>query len=53
MDYQPLFNYLHKQHNLILLEQEMQEICHIVNKMQLAELCKTVKEKKENAIKIK
>lgn len=46
MDYQPLFNYLHEQHNVILTEQEMQEICHIVNKMQLAEFCKTVKEKK-------
>lgn len=45
MDYQPLFNYLHKEHNVILTEQEMQEICHIVNKMQLAELCKNVNEK--------
>lgn len=32
--YQPLFNHLHEEHNLILLESEMQEIINIVNSMQ-------------------
>lgn len=32
--YQPLFNHLHKEHNLILLESQMQEIIDIVNSMQ-------------------
>jgi len=34
MDYQELFNHMHDEHDLILLESEMQEIIHIVNKMQ-------------------
>lgn len=32
--YQPLFNHMHEEYNLILLESEMQEIINIVNSMQ-------------------
>ena len=32
-DYQELFNHLHDEHDLILLESQMQDIIHIVNKM--------------------
>ncbi|OPC36153.1 hypothetical protein [Elizabethkingia miricola] len=32
--YQELFNHMHNEHGLILLESEMNEIIHIVNKMQ-------------------
>ena len=33
-DYQELFNHMHDEHGLILLESEMDEIIHIVNKIQ-------------------
>lgn len=38
MNYQELFNYMHDEHDLILLESEMQEIINIVNKMQEFEI---------------
>ena len=34
MDYQKLFDYMHREHNTILLEQDMKEIVLIVNEMQ-------------------
>lgn len=34
-DYQELFNHLHNEHGLILLESQMQDIIHIVNKMKV------------------
>lgn len=34
IDYQELFNHMHDEHGLKLLESEMNEIIHIVNKMQ-------------------
>lgn len=37
MDYQELFNHMCDEHDLILLESEMQEIINIVNKMQETE----------------
>lgn len=33
-NYQELFNHMHDEHGLILLESEMDEIIHIVNKIQ-------------------
>lgn len=33
-NYQELFSHMHSQHGLILIESEMDEIIHIVNKMQ-------------------
>lgn len=38
MNYQELFNHMHDEHDLILLEEEMQEIIYIVNKMQEFEI---------------
>lgn len=38
MDYQKLFNYMSDEHDVILLETDMQEICNIVNEMQENEL---------------
>jgi hypothetical protein len=35
--YQPLFDHMHDEHGLILLDSEMQEIIHIVNKIQSKE----------------
>lgn len=42
MDYQRLFNYMHKEHGVILHESEMQEICNIVIEEQLATESKSV-----------
>jgi len=33
MDYTELFDYMYEQHGLLLLESEMQEICHIVKRI--------------------
>lgn len=44
MDYQELFNHMHDEHNLILLESEMQEIINIVNKIQDDEETKWIME---------
>lgn len=33
-NYQELFDHMHDEHGLILLESEMDEIIHIINKMQ-------------------
>ena len=38
MNYQKLFDYMANEHNVILLEQDMQEICIIVNEIQSEEL---------------
>lgn len=38
MYYQKLFNYMSDEHDVILLETDMQEICNIVNEMQANEL---------------
>lgn len=33
MNYQKLFNYMQDEHGVTLLEQDMREICNIVNEM--------------------
>lgn len=38
MNYKKLFNYMSEEHGVTLLEQDMQEICNIVNEMQSNEL---------------
>lgn len=35
MNYEKLFNYMSEQHNVTLLETDMQDICRIVNEIQL------------------
>lgn len=42
MNYQPLFDYMSKEHGLTLLEGEMIEIIKIVNSMQAAALLRAV-----------
>lgn len=48
MDYQELFNHMHNEHDVILLESEMQEIVNIVNKMQDDEETKLILEIEHN-----
>lgn len=48
MNYQELFNHMIDEHDLILLEEEMQEIIYIVNKMQDDEEIKLISEENHN-----